>query len=129
MKTCVLVCFLALMASCMLAADRLPVSGAEAGTDGQVQPSTQRQRVFTCGHSFHYFVPDILADLLEITLVSETLNNGDAAELVGRRREQQVGADLAERFGEHRHRLADHQPGKLAAALGSVEAWLQQRLG
>ncbi len=29
------------------------------------EPITKGQRVFTCGHSFHVFVPDILADIAE----------------------------------------------------------------
>jgi hypothetical protein len=32
-------------------------------TDKLAEPITQGQRVFTCGHSFHVFVPGILADL------------------------------------------------------------------
>src|SRR5690348_15960640 len=32
--------------------------------DGKLaEPITRRQRVFTCGHSFHVWVPDIVADL------------------------------------------------------------------
>jgi hypothetical protein len=37
-------------------------AGAEDKTK-LAEPITQGQRIFTCGHSFHYFVPGILADL------------------------------------------------------------------
>src|SRR5580700_3461218 len=32
-------------------------------SDKLAEPITQGQRVYTCGHSFHVFVPGILADL------------------------------------------------------------------
>jgi hypothetical protein len=52
MRTRSLVCFLAIMASFTLA--------AESG--GQTEPITKGLRVFTIGHSFHYWVADILAE-------------------------------------------------------------------
>ena len=55
MRTRSLVCFLAILASSTLA----------AGTGGQVEPITKGQRVFTCGHSFHWWVAPILAELAQ----------------------------------------------------------------
>jgi hypothetical protein len=37
--------------------------GAARPAAGQTQPITDGQRVFSCGHSFHFFVPPILADI------------------------------------------------------------------
>ena len=45
--------FLAIAAWCMLA----------AASGGQVEPITKGQRVFTCGHSFHYWISEILPDV------------------------------------------------------------------
>src|SRR3984957_5634407 len=41
----------------------LPASAQEKKADKLAEPITKGQRVFTCGHSFHVFVPDILADI------------------------------------------------------------------
>lgn len=35
----------------------------EKKADKLAEPITQGQRIFTCGHSFHVFVPGILSDL------------------------------------------------------------------
>src|SRR5829696_2411782 len=48
-----------LLAAAALAA-ALPLAVAQ---DAPAGPVTTGQRVFTCGHSFHVWVPDILADL------------------------------------------------------------------
>jgi hypothetical protein len=40
-----------------------PAGGQEAKAEKLTEPITKGQRVFTCGHSFHFFVPDILADI------------------------------------------------------------------
>jgi len=53
MRTRSLVCSLAVMASCVLA----------AGGSGQVEPVTKGQRVFTCGHSFHAWVGNVLGEI------------------------------------------------------------------
>lgn len=37
--------------------------GSIMENNNSTPPFAQGQRVFTCGHSFHFFVPDILADL------------------------------------------------------------------
>ena len=50
MKARSLVCFLAITASCALA----------AASGGQVEPIAKGQRVFTCGHSFHAWVGPLL---------------------------------------------------------------------
>ena len=39
------------------------VQGDEQKHDGQATPLTKGQRVFTCGHSFHVWVPPILSDV------------------------------------------------------------------
>ena len=53
MRTRSVVCFLAIVASCTLA----------AGSGGQVAPITKGQRVFTCGHSFHWWVAPLLGEI------------------------------------------------------------------
>ena len=40
-----------------------PVAGQEKKNDKLAEPITKGQRIFTCGHSFHVWVPGILADL------------------------------------------------------------------
>src|SRR4051812_35138127 len=40
-----------------------PVAGQEKKNNKLAEPITKGQRVFTCGHSFHVWVPGILADL------------------------------------------------------------------
>jgi hypothetical protein len=50
----------------LLGAALLPVAQADAQdkkNDKLAEPITKGQRVFTCGHSFHVWVPDIVADL------------------------------------------------------------------
>src|SRR4051812_12080872 len=39
-----------------------PATEAKSG-EKLAPPVTEGQRVFTCGHSFHYFAPPILSDL------------------------------------------------------------------
>jgi hypothetical protein len=41
----------------------LPARAEDKKSDKLAEPITKGQRVFTCGHSFHVFVPDILADI------------------------------------------------------------------
>jgi hypothetical protein len=41
----------------------LPANAQEKKTEKLADPIAKGLRVFTCGHSFHYFVPDILADI------------------------------------------------------------------
>ena len=48
------------VALALLAVSLLPACGT---SNKLAEPITQGQRVFTCGHSFHVWVPDILADL------------------------------------------------------------------
>jgi hypothetical protein len=51
---------LTFLAACLLASS----TGADdKKPDKLAEPITQGQRVFTCGHSFHVFVPGILSDL------------------------------------------------------------------
>jgi hypothetical protein len=40
-----------------------PIPADQKKPDNLAEPITQGQRVFTCGHSFHVFVPGILTDL------------------------------------------------------------------
>lgn len=40
-----------------------PVAGRDKPAAARTEPITKGQRVFTCGHSFHVWVPGILADL------------------------------------------------------------------
>ncbi|HKI33152.1 MAG TPA: hypothetical protein VKA46_14975 [Gemmataceae bacterium] len=40
-----------------------PAAAGEKKNDKLAEPITKGQRVFTCGHSFHVWVPDILSDL------------------------------------------------------------------
>jgi hypothetical protein len=40
-----------------------PLVGRDTKNDKVVEPITKGQRVFTCGHSFHVWVPDIVTDL------------------------------------------------------------------
>lgn len=50
----------------MLTATLLPIGQAgadEKKSDKQAEPIAKGQRVFTCGHSFHVWVPGIVADL------------------------------------------------------------------
>ena len=58
------------IASLVLLASALGVPAAEpqdkapaANTTQLAEPITKGQRVFTCGHSFHVWVPGIVADL------------------------------------------------------------------
>src|SRR5436305_737157 len=50
---------------CLIAAllPPAPAAGGEKKPEGRAEPITKGQRVFTCGHSFHVWVPDILTDL------------------------------------------------------------------
>jgi hypothetical protein len=41
----------------------LPARAEDKKSDKLAEPIIKGQRVFTCGHSFHVFVPDILADI------------------------------------------------------------------
>ncbi|MBS0206876.1 MAG: hypothetical protein JSS49_28715 [Planctomycetes bacterium] len=41
-----------------------------------VEPITQGQRVFTCGHSFHVWVPGIVADLAKLSEIPDHLQVG-----------------------------------------------------
>ena len=52
---------LALLGATLLPA--APVAVREAKNDKLAEPITKGQRVFTCGHSFHVWVPDIVTDL------------------------------------------------------------------
>src|SRR5437868_1185572 len=47
----------------VLLAGSLPAVPQTKGADKQTTPITEGQRVFSCGHSFHYFVPPILTDM------------------------------------------------------------------
>ena len=40
-----------------------PTRADDKKSDKLAEPITQGQRIFTCGHSFHVFVPGILTDL------------------------------------------------------------------
>jgi hypothetical protein len=51
---------LSVTALVLLAVSFLPACGSNAKL---ADPITQGQRVFTCGHSFHVWVPDIVADM------------------------------------------------------------------
>jgi hypothetical protein len=42
-----------------------PAAAQEKGNDQLAEPITKGQRIFTCGHSFHIWVPGILADLCQ----------------------------------------------------------------
>jgi hypothetical protein len=52
---------LALLATVLILSDR--AAARDEKTARGTEPITTGQRVFTCGHSFHVFVPGILADL------------------------------------------------------------------
>jgi hypothetical protein len=52
---------LALAGAALLPAAR--AAGPEDRKDRPAEPITKGQRVFTCGHSFHVWVPDIITDL------------------------------------------------------------------
>ncbi|HEV3386942.1 MAG TPA: hypothetical protein VG097_19145 [Gemmata sp.] len=54
-------CLLSLLMVGLLSS--LPAKAPDKKTDKLAEPITKGQRVFTCGHSFHVFVPDILADI------------------------------------------------------------------
>jgi hypothetical protein len=54
------------VAAALLGATLLSVARAadqEKKTDRRAEPITTGQRMFTCGHSFHWWVPEIVADL------------------------------------------------------------------
>jgi hypothetical protein len=53
--------FLALLTASVLAV--APAPAQEKSGEKLAEPITQGQRVFTCGHSFHVWVPGIVADL------------------------------------------------------------------
>jgi len=59
--------FTALLPALLLAVSAwgLPAArpAAEKTSDKQPPPITEGQRVFSCGHSFHYFIPPILSDM------------------------------------------------------------------
>jgi hypothetical protein len=52
---------LGLVGAALLSAN--PVAGADDKTEKLAEPIAKGQRVFTCGHSFHVWVPGILADM------------------------------------------------------------------
>lgn len=52
---------IACLAMALIAANRVPAQDAKS--EPSTGPITQGQRVFTCGHSFHVWTPDIVADL------------------------------------------------------------------
>src|SRR4051794_30075518 len=68
------VCLLALLALAPLPA----TDGAGLHTkDGKLaEPITRGQRVFTCGHSFHVWVPGIVADLCKKAEIPNHLQVG-----------------------------------------------------
>jgi hypothetical protein len=48
----------------------------QAKTSKVVEPITQGQRVFTCGHSFHVWVPAIVADLAKLAEIPQHVQVG-----------------------------------------------------
>jgi hypothetical protein len=62
-----------------LSAAILPIAPAAAEdrrNDRPTEPITKGQRVFTCGHSFHVWVPDILADLCKQAGIADHVQVG-----------------------------------------------------
>jgi hypothetical protein len=52
-----------LLALALLSTALLPAAAEDKKSDKLAEPITKGQRVFTCGHSFHVWVPDIVVDL------------------------------------------------------------------
>ena len=53
-----------------------PVGGEDKKDDKLAEPITKGQRVFTCGHSFHVWVPGIVADLAKKAEIPDHMQVG-----------------------------------------------------
>ena len=54
----------------------LPAAAPDQKREKLAEPITKGQRVFTCGHSFHVWVPDIVTDLCKKAEIADHVQVG-----------------------------------------------------